>query len=229
MFQSKSQIENGNFECIDLGGKAYLWTPPGRHPKRLIITAHGIRATGSKFILNYDGVLNFYSDDKNSVEDPGLKKFYLGNATPKESIIRGRSCYNYSLSKYTNSALNSSHNKNNETYDSINDMVKHDYASEGAKALADLAKLGAEIPDGTKTMWIKQAMDTLSIEPSCILTIRNRMPHGGVNLKWVIDTLQANGYQFDIIDCLFCRNTVMSSLISMLPVGGDYSDAVPVT
>ncbi len=123
----KTEIATGYYECVDIAGRLYLWMPKKQKPSRLIITAHGLRRTCHMFKIKRKMTLNFYSRDKNSVQDPGLRNFYEGRAVPAETIKQGGSCYNYILSKYTNSRRNTSHNKKGESYQGINNLMAEDY------------------------------------------------------------------------------------------------------
>lgn len=227
MFESKTQIAQGDFSCVDISGRAYLWTPKkGPKPDRLIITAHGIRTTTTMFKIKQESILKFYSNDKNSVQDPGLKKFFEGKAVPVETLRKGSNCYNYILTKYTNSARNASHNKNGETYNSIQTLMENDYVQQGMDGLAELIELGGAMPSGVRAAMRSNAMKNFKVKPACILTIRNRRFKADINLEWMLGELQKKGHTFSVIDCLFCRNTAWTAFVGSLPVGGKYSDAV---
>jgi len=231
MFESKTEISGEGFECKDISGRLYLWTPTDVKPTRLIITAHGYRRTCSTFQIKNDLTLNFYSEDKNSVEDPGLKKFYEGTAKPAETLKKGGSCYNYILSKYTNSARNTSHNKQNETYQGINKLMKEDYKASGNTLLATSQGAYADkvIGPGLHELNRKIAMKSIFLKKSAVLTVRHRRLRADVNLEWVLNELKKKGHNFSVIDCLFCRNTIWTAVVGSLPIGGDYSDSVPVS
>ncbi len=231
MFESKTEIATGDFECKDIAGRLYLWTPKKHKPKRLIITAHGHRKTCHMFKIKREVMLNFYSSDKNSVQDPGLRKFYEGKAKPVETLSQGGSCYNYILSKYTNSTRNNSHNNKGESYQTINGLMAEDYMKKGRELQVQItdAYLDKMIGPNRYESMRKQALKYMKMKPAAILTIRNRRFKADVNLEWVLDVLHQKGYEFSRIDCLFCRNTLISAMIGSLPFGGSYSDKVVVT
>lgn len=226
MFASKSQILNGGFDCDDISGRMYLWTPKGINPDRLIISAHGIRRTTSSFVLRGDSVINFYSHDKYSVKDPGIKKFYEGFPKPVETLRRGDQCFNYILSKYTNSANNSRHNTMNESYDGIQKIITTNYDEKRMNDLYTFVEMMRAVPAGKQGDLFKSVMKSFRMRPASILTIRNRRLRADINLQWVLNELARKNYHFKTIDCLFCRNNLWTALVSELPVGGSYMETV---
>ncbi|GLS25134.1 putative adhesin [Marinibactrum halimedae] len=221
-FKCKSQILTGNYNCVDIAGKMYLWTPKNLgglgQPKRLIISAHGGRRTNFTFRITQNTTLNFYSNDGRSVTDPGIWKFYQQKhrATPQDTYTQGDRCYNYILSKYTNSRGKKNHNKGSESYDIIESLMKKDFqkdAQEVSNALVTM--MGSKnTPEATKAILIrdnlKRLQDLNAMSAACVLTIRNRRSPfmASVNLKWVLDELESRGYDFNQVDCIFCRNSL---------------------
>ncbi|MCX2795062.1 hypothetical protein Q2E61_07880 [Microbulbifer thermotolerans] len=226
MFASKSQILNGGFDCVDVSGRMYLWTPKGKSPDRLIINAHGIRRTTASFVLRGDAVINFYSHDRNSVRDPGIKRFYEGKTVPVETLRKGDQCFNYILAKYTNSSNNSRHNGEYESYDKIQEIMATDYIKKGMDDLSTVIDMGDKVPAGMRESLRKSAMNSMKLRPASILTIRNRRLRADINLEWGLNALAENGYHFKKIDCLFCRSTLWTSFVDMLSVGASYGDDV---
>lgn len=227
MFSSKSQISTGNYNCVDIAGHMYLWTPAVTlgTPRRLIISAHGLRRTTYSFQIQQNTTLNFYSADKYSVIDPILGRFYekKHRAAPVDTLKRGDRCYNYILTKYTNSERNKSHNKKGETYNSIQDLMHRDFEGEAMDLNAHVHKIPAGMPNLTKDVMGRIA-DYNRVATACVLTIRYRRFRTFVNLKWALKALEKRGYIFEQVDCLFCRNNLWTGMLGRL--GYNYSQTV---
>lgn len=231
MFENKSEINNKTYTCIDLEGIAYLWIPPKKRTNRLLITAHGARLTGKKFLIQTDHDIHFYSRDRYSVADPGIDNFFKGKATPTESFKLGQRCYDYDLSKYTNSERNTSHNKSNETYGLINKLITEDYEADALSQLQTLSN--ASYPPQVTADLVALLNKKMTFEPMSILTIRNRRTRLSTSLSQVLKTLERNGYHYDDVDCLFCRNNTWTGIASTISSTfnmkrGRYTDSVPV-
>ncbi|MEY4589320.1 MAG: hypothetical protein RL497_1396 [Pseudomonadota bacterium] len=216
MFESKTQINGDGWQCVDIEGKAFLWTPQGgTTSNRLIITAHGHRKTASMFRLKRGGI-NFYSVDGNSVNDPGLRNFYEGNAVPVETLNNGNQCYNYILTKYTNSERTTNHNELGESYNGVNALMNKTYGGFSEATLNGL-------PEFERNQAVRQ---NNFVKPS-ILTIRNLHFKSNVNLEWVLNNV---GHRFGVIECLFCRNTLITAALSSISAARfPYSNDVPIT
>ncbi|WHI47502.1 putative adhesin [Microbulbifer sp. VAAF005] len=219
-FDDSEVAAAGYYQCVDLDGRAWLWTPRGMATNRLIITAHGLRRTNTSFKIEYNVNLHFYSRDKFSVNDPGLARFYSRGANSVEDLGINDPCFNYILTKYTSSATNR-HNTNNETYTSVNAIMSHNNSDSRRRRIQNANNIGM----------VAKANSIQSFQPPSILTIRNRQFMAAVNLKWVLDTLERKGHHFNDIDCLFCRNTLWTGAVAVMSglSGGDkYSDDVAI-
>ena len=157
--------------------------------------------------------------------------FFKGKATPTESFKLGQRCYDYNLSKYTNSDRNTSHNKVNETYASVNGLITEDYE---ANALSQLQALSESPYPPQVTADIEAILKKkLAFEPMSILTIRNRRARLSTSLSEVLNALERKGYRYETVDCLFCRNTIWTGIAGTISgklnmKRGQFSDNVPV-
>ncbi len=88
------------------------------------------------------------------------------------------------------------------------------------------AYLNKKMGPGQYEVLRKATLSYMKMKLAAILTIRNRRLKADVNLEWVLDVLHQKGHKFSQIDCLFCRNTLITTMIGSLPFGGDYSDRV---
>lgn len=204
VFSSKSKMksmgEQSGFVVHGLEHKMYLFYPKDG-TNHLIISAHGghTLTTTNKFNVPTDTILRFYSEDKNSVLDPGFNKFYEKEAVPKEIISEGESCFDYVLTKYQGS-----HNKMGETYDSIAKTMNAVFKQRNA-LLADAAKAGAK--GNTKAQDKMLNMAAANKTPA-VLTIRNRHFRSDVNLSFALEQVKKEYSGIQLIDCLFCRSTL---------------------
>lgn len=197
IFSSKSAMKKmgtqEGFTVYSLEGRMYLLLPKDG-TDRVIISAHGGRSKSTRdFRVPSDVVLRFYSEDTNTVLDPGFSKFYQSEAAPKEIACEGDTSFDYCLSKYQGG-----HNKMGETYQSI------------AKAINDSARTKKSLlTTASKTTDAKVKNKLLNgaarEKLAAVLTIRNRMLRGDVNLSSAIDQVKAVAPQIVIFDCLFCR------------------------
>ena len=200
IFSSKSKMkkmgEQDGFVVHSIEHCMYLFMPKAG-TNRVIISAHGGRSKNTKdFHVPSDVVLRFYSEDTNTVLDPGFNKFYTQEAVPREIITEGEPCFNYDLSKYQGS-----HNKQGETYDSIAKQINQ-VAKSRKNLLNDAGKAEA---GGKKGLSDKLKSGASREKLAGVLTIRNRMLRGDVNLQFAIEQVKATAPEIVIFDCLFCR------------------------
>lgn len=197
IFSSRSQMKQmgkqEGFNVFGLEDRLYLFIPE-TGTDRVIISAHGGREKNTNaFQVPDDVVLRFYSDDKNTVLDPGFSNFYSREAAPKEILTETDKCYDYTLSKYQGS-----HNKMGETYGSI------------AKALSGAAKTKANLlksaetakSDKSKNLFLNKANQE---KMAAVLTVRNRLFRSDISLSYAISQVKAVAPHIVIFDCLFCR------------------------
>jgi hypothetical protein len=177
-----------------LDHRMYLFVPL-RGTDRVVISAHGGREKNTKaFKVPSDVVLRFYSEDMNTVLDPGFNNFYGGEAAPKEICTEGDDCYDYTLSKYQGTG----NNKMGETYDSI------------AKCLNRVAKDKNTFLTLAKNQSTEQKKSALlnaaaREKLAAVLTIRNRVFRSDVSLSYALAQVKATVPSIVIFDCLFCR------------------------
>lgn len=200
IFSSKSKMkkmgEQEGFIVHAIEGCMYLLVPK-EGANRVIISAHGGRSKNTKdFRVPKDMVLRFYSEDTNTVLDPGFSNFYEKEAAPKEIVYEGEPCFNYSLSKYQGG-----HNKMGETYDSIAKTI-NSAAKQRKSLLTDAGH--AESVGKTKQANIMKNM-AAGHKLAAVLTIRNRVMRGDVSLAFALEQVKAVEPKIVIVDCLFCR------------------------
>jgi hypothetical protein len=189
----KKMGEQEGFTVLSLEGRMYLFLPKAG-TDRVIISAHGGRSKTTKdFRVPSDAVLRFYSEDTNVVLDPGFDSFYAKEAAPKEIVYESETCFNYELSKYQGS-----HNTQGETYQSIAKTINRVAKTKDTL----LTQAGKQTDAGKKSRLLTGAARE---KLAAVLTIRNRVLRGDVNLAYAIDQVKAAAPQIVIFDCLFCR------------------------
>lgn len=185
--------DQGALTVYSLAELMYLFMPKAG-TNRVVISAHGGRTrTTNAFTVPSDSVLRFYSEDTNSVLDPGLDNFYTFEVIPREIISESEPCYDYQLSKYQGR-----HGNRNETYASIAQTITRESESRQS-FLANAAEAGSDKLKGT---YLKEASKR---KLAAVLTIRNRIARGDVNLSFAIEQVKSIAPEILIFDCLFCR------------------------
>lgn len=201
IFSSRSKMkkmgEQSGYEVRSLDHRMYLLLPKEK-TDRVIISAHGGRSltNANSFEVPDKTTLRFYSADKNTVLDPGFSNFYTKDATPKETLTAGDTCFDYMLSKYQGS-----HNRAGETYDSISNVVNSELAFlKNSLSDAERAK-----EKGNTTAEAKLRRNAGKVKMAAVLTIRNRYFRADVSLQQAVALVRAEAPQIEIFDCLFCR------------------------
>lgn len=197
LFSSRTKMkrlgEHGELTVHSLSEQMYLFVPKGG-TDRVVISAHGGRTqTTQPFTVPSDSVLRFYSEDTNSVLDPGLDNFYTFEVMPREIIAESEPCYDYELSKYQGR-----HGNRSETYASIADTITRESKAKHSFLTAAAKTTNAQV----KSASLKEASKR---KLAAVLTIRNRFNRPDVNLSLAIEQVKNVAPEILIFDCLFCR------------------------
>ncbi|MEM7741386.1 MAG: putative adhesin [Pseudomonadota bacterium] len=196
----KNLQSSENYTVSEIGECLYIYVPKVA-PQRVIISSHGGHAMvggTNNFTVGEDTVLQFYSDDRYSVNDPGFTNFFTKLGAPKEVLSTGDTCYDYILTKYQGT-----HNKMKETYASIGAAIDH-----MAHLAQDYAKAAEQMTDAGQSKIAAQYASKAAYASKipAVLTVRNRAFRSNMTLSAAIEGVQMAAPSVQIFDCLFCRS-----------------------
>ena len=196
----KNLQSSDNYTVSEIGECLYIYVPKDP-PQRVIISSHGGHAMvggTNSFTVGDDTVLQFYSDDRYSVNDPGFTNFFTSLGAPKEVLSTGDTCYDYILTKYQGT-----HNKMKETYESIGAAIDH-----MTNLAQDYAKVAAQQSSAGKSDIAAkyEAKAAHASKVPAVLTVRNRKFRSNMTLSAAIEGVKMAAPSVQIFDCLFCRS-----------------------
>lgn len=187
--------------AVAIGSKFYFFKSATNSTDCLISAHGGFYKSTSQFKVPTGVTLIFYGVHGNVLSDPGVKLADY-DATPVETIVAGKDCFNYALSKYQGSH-GGSEGKPAETYESINKRIKYNN-----ERLANHFKAATTSQNQKVVNQNMQAI--MKSRTMSVLTIRNRwfMAGGDAYLKDAIKEVREAFPGIVRFHCSFCRSLV---------------------
>lgn len=200
---SKSDLEGlqGNYQ--QLGSSMYLFRSTTVSHEALISAHGGFYKSTKTFTVPPGMTIHFWAPHGYTLTDPGIKAMYTTRGMePMETVMGGKPCIDYALSKYQGSH-GGSKGKPAETYASIAKAI----ATEDKNLISMLKRL-----EHAKEDWqVEGALGQIAASGSMnVITIRNRALRGSVWLSELVTKVRKHASSINTLHCSFCRSSMTS-------------------